>query len=118
LGVQALLLARISLGDDMPIQPTEHELLQHLGEDQLFNLARNPSAQWAYRVAAVEILRLNKYAKAKHLEIYHILAEVEEEIVEVEQEAPVYAGPLKASVTTATLGGKEVVQKMDEEVNE
>lgn len=91
-----------------------YEQLGHLPGDILFDLARNESAEWRFRKAAVEIMLEHGFPQAYKPEIAAVLNEVKEDqstkeevrdIVETATETPLVPnyGPLFASVTTETL---------------
>lgn len=108
---------------------TETELryaqLTPLGDDQLFQVARNESAQHNYRVSAVELLLDRQSDKAYHPDLKGLRAELEttytEELgvfpvpeadheTEITPVATDFGAP-SASVTTATIFG--TVQNLD-----
>lgn len=97
---------------------TPTESTNHLPEFVLLALARNESADPAYRKAAVEHLIEKGYIReANHPELTMLVAQVMREreakdevqsIVESAVEAPLES--MKASVTTATMYADEVVE--------
>lgn len=93
------------------------------GQILLDNIARNPACSKEWRKAAVEIMIDNKFPQAQHPELVGMVMEIMaersakkevEDVVETAIEGPIQvdpvvpvqvkpAGPLRASVTTATL---------------
>lgn len=117
----------------MPIN-WEHcfEQLGHLPESSLFDIARNGSAPREFRLFAVELMLDRGYKKADHEELAGLVAEVKGGWAEPESQLPLsftddddlalsdeeledaLSGPFRASVTTATMSGDEVVHFPDE----
>lgn len=110
------------------------EQLGHLPESSLFDIARNGSAPREFRIFAVELLLDKGYAKANHEELAGLVAEVKGGWAEPDSQLPLsftedddddlmvsdeeledaLSGPFRASVTTATMSGDEVVHFPDE----
>jgi len=100
------------------LKQSPQESTNHLPEFVLLALARNESADPAYRKAAVEHLIEKGYIReANHPELSLLAAQVRKEreakdevqaIVESAVEAPLES--MKASVTTSTMYSDEVVE--------
>lgn len=93
------------------------EQLQNLSAEVLFSLARNDSGRPEFRKAAVELLMDGGYPQASSPELLLMVDAIKREreargevkaIVESAIEAPIPAGPLRASVTTKTLSQPEI----------
>lgn len=105
----------------MPIKwEDRYDHLNHLPESQLFDLARNESADVEFRQCAVEIMRKKGYTKSNHPEIAHLS---DEPFVQLELPFDTIQDPMTCGVTTETMFGVqaepvEVAPLVDEELFE
>jgi hypothetical protein len=104
----------------MPINPLfdHYAHLKTFIDPVLRDVARNEAAPWDYRKFAVELLLNRRSPYANHTDLRYLRAELEAEMDGIQTEFPApetefvpeaTTGPLRASVTTATMFGGEVV---------
>lgn len=95
--------------------------LTQLPQDALYSIALNPSAEARYRKAAVRLMLAAGYKRVEHPDLVLIVQDVKEDLaaegdvqdaVETAIEAPLpeNPGPLRASVTTRTMFGDELLE--------
>lgn len=91
----------------MPIDPLDStHIIKNFPDAALLDIARNDSAQYDYRLFAVELLHTRKSEKLKHPDIQHLVQDLEIELEGIVFEHPAPGpGPMKAGVTLRTLYG-------------
>lgn len=91
----------------MPIDPLDStHIIKNFPDAALLDIARNDSAQYDYRLFAVELLHTRKSEKLKHPDIQHLVQDLEIELEGIVFDHPAPGpGPMKAGVTLKTLYG-------------
>lgn len=104
--MRGLLFSEINMGYQWK---DRYEVFGHLGEDQLFALARNDSAKPEVRKLAIELMLKKNYKKARHPDISVVLADFLADVAEVEHESEVAAPPI-SPVSTQLVPAEKAVE--------
>jgi len=86
-----------------------HQHLRGMPDATLRDLVRNDSAPWEYRKFAVEILSVRKSPFIKLDYMLPFVHELEIELDGIQFDHPAPSEPMRASVTTETMFGGDVV---------